>query len=217
MCKVSSFQKITATFIGFIIAMLVCRAVYAGQVLYVFLLWNLFLAWIPFQLSLLFSNIKDAAKWKQVLLLAVWLLFFPNALYIVTDLIHLDSDSMVPVWFDAVLIFMSSITGLMFAFASLAKVEIFLNKKMDNVVVKNVASISFFAGSFGVYLGRFLRWNSWDVLTSPIALSKEIAACFLFPAQNYKSWVVTILFTCFFSLLYFATKKLPGLLKEPGN
>jgi uncharacterized membrane protein len=217
MLKITSIQKLSAIFIAFIIALLACRALYVGYISYIFLLWNLFLAWVPFRLSLLFKKIKRKQPWKQILVFALWLLFFPNALYIVTDLIHLDNASTVPVWFDAILIFTSSVTGLLFAFASLHKAEVFLKQRMNMALVKNFAPISLFAGSFGVYIGRFLRWNSWDVVTNPFILLHQIGACFYSPVQHYKSWVVTLLLTCLFSLLYFSIKKLPSLLKEPGN
>ena len=218
MIKISSVEKLIGAFIGFIVTMLVCRFFYAGSIMYVFLLWNLFLAWIPFQLSRVLTGRKDISKWTSYFLLAAWLLFFPNALYIITDLIHLeDLKSDVPVWFDAILLFTSSIAGLIMAFASLFKVEDFLKRKIRDVIVKRLMIGCLFVGSFGVYLGRFLRWNSWDIITDPFNLLTQVIAPFIFPLQHYRTWGVTGLLTCLFSLLYFIIKKLPGLLKEPGN
>ena len=74
-----------------------------------------------------------------------------------------------------------------------------------------------FLGSFGVYVGRFLRWNSWSIITKPQMLLTDISSHLLLPIHHYKTWVVTLLLTCLFSLLYFAVKKLPGLLNEQGN
>ena len=89
------------------------------------------MAWIPFQLSILLTDRKGTLKWINNFLLEVWLLFFPNALYIITDLIHLEGGKTdVPVWFDAILLFTSSIAGLIMAFTSLFKVEVFLQRKI---------------------------------------------------------------------------------------
>ncbi len=154
---------------------------------------------------------------RSFLLLLVWLLFFPNALYIVTDLIHLESHTTVPVWYDVVLLFSSASLGLLLAFTSLYKVEVFLCHRMKNNIVNALIPVCLFLGSFGVYLGRFLRWNSWDVITEPVQLAKEISIRFLFPHQYVGTWAITLVFTFLFSILYFSIKKLPGFLREPGN
>ena len=69
---------------------------------------------------------RKKQKWKQFVLLGTWLLFFPNALYIVTDLVHIDRESMVPWWFDAVLLFLASFIGIVLGFVSLRKAERYL-------------------------------------------------------------------------------------------
>ncbi len=205
--KLSSFQQSLIAFIGFIIVMLVCRFLYAGNLEFIFLLWNLFLAWIPYKLSLGFSTSIRGQKWQQWILLFCWLLFFPNALYITTDLIHLNLRRDVPLWYDVILIFTSAITGLMMAFASLIHVETFLKTQFTKKLTSIIVIACLFLGSFGVYLGRFLRVNSWDVITNPINLYRAIAIQFIYPVIHFRTWAITILLTCFFSLLYFAIKK----------
>src|SRR5882724_11317634 len=127
-----SFTKILLAFFAFIAMMIATRFIYSGGHGFVFLVWNLFLAWIPFALSALFKTMRDANKWKQLFVFSVWLIFFPNALYIVTDLLHLDLETSIPKWFDVVLLFTSSITGLLMAFVSLLRVERFLACKFSN-------------------------------------------------------------------------------------
>lgn len=216
MIKISSLDKLLAAFILFIAAMLLVRIAYANNLRYIFLLWNLFLAWIPFQLSVSIHNLKLNNRIKYVLI-AAWLLFFPNALYIITDLIHLEnSKADVPVWFDAILIFTSSVTGLILAFASLFLVERFLQNKLAQNHINKLLVGALFLGSFGVYIGRFLRWNSWDILANPVSLLVEIATHIIMPVQHFRTWVVTFLLTGLFSLLYFSIKKIPGYLQQPG-
>lgn len=208
MIKLSDFQKLLVTFTIFITGMIICRILYSGSIRFVFLLWNLFLAWIPFRISLYLSGKRFTNKWLTGILLGSWLLFFPNALYIITDLIHLEEKSDVPIWYDAVLLFTSSIAGLLMAFASLYKVEVFVNRQISNSATNKLIVFCLFIGSFGVYLGRFLRWNSWDVVTNPLDLAKEIAVRFFFPIEYYHTWAITLLFTSLFCLLYFTIKKL---------
>ena len=218
MIRLSSVEKIIITFLLFIVLMLTLRISYANNVRYVFLLWNLFLAWIPFQLSVTLTEAANRNKWYSYFLLLSWLLFFPNALYIITDLIHLDeSGNDVPVWYDAILLFTCSITGLIMAFVSLFQVEIFLKKNISPRHTGKLVMAAIFLGSFGVYVGRFLRWNSWSIITKPQLLFMDISSHVLLPFHHYKTWVVTLLLTCLFSLLYFAVKKLPGILNETGS
>ncbi len=213
MIKLSTAEKIIFSFLLFTGAMLIMRIAYANNLRYVFLMWNLFLAWIPFQLGIVITVNNHYKRWIQYILLAGWLLFFPNALYIITDLVHLDnSGEDAPVWFDALLLFTSSVTGLLMAFISLYQVETFIRKNITAKHVNKIIAGSIFLGSFGVYLGRFLRWNSWDILANPVSLLIEVMVRFTNPVIHYRTWGITLLLTCLFLLLYYAGKKIPILL-----
>jgi uncharacterized membrane protein len=215
MIKISTAEKVIFIFLLFVAAMLLMRITYANNFRYIFLMWNLFLAWIPFQISLIISSSIKRNRWMKYFLLAAWLLFFPNALYIITDLVHLgDGDGKVPLWFDAILLFTSSITSLVMAFVSLYNVEQFLLSNLKAKHVNKLIVACLFLGSFGVYLGRFLRWNSWDIVANPISLLFEVAIRFSSPLIHYRTWVVTFLLTSLFSLLYFAARQLPVLLQD---
>ena len=198
-------------YIGLLIAV---RIFYTGSTLYLFLVWNLFLAWVPFIISSLFKKMDDKSKWKSALVFCCWLAFFPNALYIVTDLIHLELESAVPKWFDAVLLFSSAFVGLMFAFISLYRVEAFLSKTVYSKLQVPLILLILFLGSFGVYLGRFLRWNSWDIVSNPSRLMLSIGQRIVAPFDHVQTWGITVLFTVFFYLLYITVKKLPGYLSQ---
>ncbi|HMO62384.1 MAG TPA: DUF1361 domain-containing protein [Ferruginibacter sp.] len=215
MARLSLFKRITALFILFLAVLIFARIGYTGSKKYIFLLWNIFLAWIPFGLSLYIHKCRIFKSWKTLSVLACWLLFFPNALYVVTDLIHLQEEASVPAWYDAILLFTASILGLLYAFASLYKIEQFLNRHLKSSVVTGQLTLFFiFAGSFGVYLGRFDRWNSWDIVTYPHHLLRDIANYCTAPVHHYRIWLITLIFTAFFSLMYYAIKQLPGLMHE---
>jgi uncharacterized membrane protein len=190
----------------FIATMIFARIKYSGSIRFVFLIWNLFLAYIPFLLSEFLEKIFTKAKWKQVLLFIGWLLFFPNALYIITDIIHLEEIKPVPVWFDAILLFTSSFVGLALAFASLMNVVNFLKKYLSPNNVKLVRMGLLFAGAFGVYLGRFQRWNSWNIIDDPFALISDIGGRFIHPFSHTRSWMVIIFFAVTYELYWFLFK-----------
>ncbi|HMK05358.1 MAG TPA: DUF1361 domain-containing protein, partial [Ferruginibacter sp.] len=92
------FQNLLFSFFALIAAMIICRAWYSGELLFIFLVWNIFLAWLPFAISGLFSK-GPGKNWKDGVVFLLWLAFFPNSLYIITDLIHLQLETDVPKWF----------------------------------------------------------------------------------------------------------------------
>ncbi len=201
-----SLSKILLGFFAFIGAMIVVRFIYSGGHGFVFLVWNLFLAWIPFAISAAFKKMRHSKKWKQLAIFSVWLIFFPNALYIVTDLLHLDMETSIPKWYDVVLLFTASVTGLIMAFVSLLRIERLLSYHFNNRKVHAVMIGILFLSSFGVYLGRFLRWNSWDIISNPLRLVYSIAQRFLFPWHYIQTWGVTLMLTTLFYLMYLAVK-----------
>ncbi|MBC7866869.1 MAG: DUF1361 domain-containing protein [Gloeobacteraceae cyanobacterium ES-bin-316] len=217
MKTISSFNKLLCGFLLFIGLMIAFRIFYSGSLRFIFMSWNIFLAWIPFMLSGFFMQYRHKEKWKQVVLFITWLLFFPNALYIVTDLVHLQGESNMPWWYDAVLLFASSFIGIVMAFISLRKAEFYLKSIFNKAQVSVLVAGILFLGSFGVYLGRFQRWNSWDVVNNPLALGGDIFSKIINPVENYKVWAITVLFTAIYSLLYFFLKILPQAFSEIKN
>ena len=209
-----SFQTILAGFFVFIGTMILARIVISGELRFIFLIWNLFLAWIPFIVSAQFKIMQVKLWWMQILICLVWFIFFPNALYIVTDLIHLDAQSKVPKWYDAVLLFTAATVSLIMAFISLFRAEAFLLYRFNERVVNGIMLAVLFFASFGVYLGRFLRWNSWDIISQPAGLFISVIERLLFPLQHLHTWGITVLYTILFYLLYMAIKKMPGYMSR---
>jgi uncharacterized membrane protein len=207
---------LAVTFI-FICLMIAGRIYVTKTWQHVFLTWNIFLAWIPFQISKYYTYYRNKQRWKQLVLFGSWLLFFPNALYIVTDLIHLQETVNAPVWFDAVILFTSSFIGLIMAYISLFNTERFLAGKFSGRTMMLLIPFLIFISSFGVYLGRFRRWNSWDIIHSPLELGEEVLRFFIAPQDNYKSWGVTIIFSVLFYLLYAFSKLLPYAFRQNRN
>ena len=187
------------------VALFGLRVLYSGSEIYLFLVWNLFLAWIPFLCALTLWWLDLPRSRIAVLaipLLAGWLLFFPNALYIISDLIHLTQRGRVPVWYDALVLFSFAWNGLMLGLASLWIVQSVIDHWFGRVASWLWVGASISLTGFGVYLGRFLRWNSWDILTEPGALFSDIAERVLNPAQHPQAIVFTVVFSSFLSMAY---------------
>lgn len=205
-----SFLKIVYLLLAFACSMIAVRFLYSGEHRFLFISWNLFLAWLPWRISTQFNSMQNKHRLQQALLLLVWLLFFPNALYVVTDLIHLQAVTIVPVWFDAILLFAAAVTGLVMAFASLLRLEEYVQTKYSERFTAFLIAFVLFLGSFGVYLGRFLRWNSWDILKDPAGVFYQIAHRIIFPLSHGRTWGITLLLSVFFYLLWLLVKKMPG-------
>src|SRR3954452_2347324 len=134
-----------------------------GRPAFAFLGWNLVLAWIPFVLSLGMAAVHDRDGPRPLLwvLGAGWLLFLPNAPYILTDFIHLGRVGGAPLWFDAALIGTFAAAGLGLGLASLLVVHYVVEARAGRVVGWAVAVSSLELSAIGIYLGRFPRFNSW--------------------------------------------------------
>ncbi|WP_066752488.1 DUF1361 domain-containing protein [Chryseobacterium glaciei] len=170
---------------------------------FLFLNWNLFLAWIPFVISSILVIFSIRSKVALAFAIIVWILFFPNSPYILTDLFHLKARSSVPIWYDLIVILSYAWTGLMCGFISLMDIEKMLSSYFKRTTISIIAVLFLFLSSFGVYLGRFLRWNSWDVLNNPFGLFNDIAVRFIYPLEHSKTWGVTILMGIMLNFMYF--------------
>lgn len=214
MKTMNSFNKLLMVFLFFIGLLIAFRIFYSGTIRYIFMSWNIFLAWIPYALSAYFIHYQQKQKWKQAFLFCSWFLFFPNALYIVTDLVHLRTESTMPWWYDTILIFSAAFVGLLMAIVSLLRAETFLSTMLSKKTMLFLMPMILFISSFGVYLGRFQRWNSWDVVGNPLSLAYDIASKIINPFDHYKVWVITLLFTAIYSLLFYFIKLMPRVVAE---
>lgn len=189
---------------AFVVAGVVVRWRYTGSHEAANLPWNLFLAWIPLGLALAVHDAHRGGARLAWLLAGggLWLLFFPNAPYLVTDLKHLGAWSGAPEWFDVVLVSAAAWTGLLLGFASLYLVQAVVRELRGAAAAWAVVVGSIALGSFGIYLGRFERWNSWDALTSPRPILADLWAGAMNPVAHPRVLAVTVLFTGFLTLAY---------------
>lgn len=190
--------------------LLLVRIIVSKSPAYLFLPWNLFLAFVPYWITWwMTKNVSIIEnKLKRVTALTAWLLFIPNSFYIITDLFHLTEISSAPKWFDLLLIFSFAWNGILCGVISLRRVEIvvgaFSGKNSSLLFIFTVMWLN----AFGVYIGRFLRFNSWDIVTDPFSLAGEIANMLFHPVENGYAWGMTLCYAAFMTFLYFTIKKL---------
>lgn len=158
---------------------------------YSFLVWNLFLAAIPLGLSLSLRHVRRLRQ--EVPVLMAWLLFFPNAPYVLTDLIHLTphNHGHVPLWQDLVMLLSFALVSLWLGFQSLRLVQHWFERRFSRRAAWGMVLATLGLSGFGVYLGRFLRWNSWDLLRRPHLLAQDILERVFTPWNHQQTWAFT--------------------------
>jgi uncharacterized membrane protein len=149
------------------------RIFIAWEMLFLFLVWNLFLAWIPFKIA---QHIHPQQKWYvRTVLMALSILFLPNAAYLITDFVHfrlsVHTDTM---WFDLILFFAYGLTGLLLTFKTVRILIHQLTMWFGSRISKAFALTIFPLIGFGIYLGRVERYNSWDALLHPLQFSSYL-------------------------------------------
>ncbi len=184
---------------GFPVALVALRVNQFDALTYSFIVWNLFLAAVPvvFAVAAELADRGTGSRALVAVLLAGWLLFFPNAPYLTTDLIHLEPRPPAPLWLDALILGSAAVAGLLAGFVSLHIVQETLAGWWGRFWAGTFSLGVLALASFGIYLGRFGRYNSWDVLTCPRDLLYDVSDQVSNPFSYPRTVAVTFLFTCF--------------------
>ncbi|HSL29643.1 MAG TPA: DUF1361 domain-containing protein [Anaerolineales bacterium] len=198
------------------VGLVLARVAYSESERHLGLIWNLFLAWIPFILA----YFAHAVSWRRAslyllmpLIAFLWLIFFPNAPYMLTDLQDLSRRaSGAPLWYDVIVVGWSSWTGML-----LGVISLYL---MQDIIVRNfghatgwifVFVVSAFS-SFGIYVGRFVRLNSWDILQNPAETAQEVMGIIIDPSMRLAAF--TLLYTFFFLFIFLLLYSFSHMLRE---
>lgn len=180
------------------------------------MIWNLFLAWLAFLVSLFFlirlpSSVlmklkKNHQKLLDILLtitaFLIWLFLFPNTFYMITDFVHLRTTNEIGVWFDLILISSFAVNGLILGLFSLKILHNFFITHFNRVFSNLLLCVVIFFTSFGIYLGRFLRWNSWDILLNPGDMVSDVYERVVNPLAHPTTYGVTLFLGVFILLVY---------------
>jgi len=206
-------------------ALALARMRLTGRAALLFLGWNLVLAWVPLLISLVIvSRHASGRRRSRIGTLALggaWLAFFPNAPYLVTDLVHLREHGLVLLVYDAIMVFAFAMTALCIAFLSLWLIHRLVERRLGRaggwLFVCAIAGLS----GFGVFLGRFPRWNSWDIVTRPGELFVTLAVHAQDPLAHPRAIGVTLMMAALFAIAYlmlFALTSLgPGTASSPQD
>lgn len=223
--KKTTADKLPARFIASVsfvclssIFLLIARILSSDSTRYVFLLWNLVLAALPLLIALwLVDRIKKYGwlAWQQVVLSILFLIFLPNSFYLITDFVHLRLTSEATIIYDVVLLSSFMFSGLLLGYTSVFMMHNELKKRVDERNALIAASGLFLAVSFAIYLGRFSRWNTWDVLLEPTGLLFDVSDRFVNPGVHTDTYITTgIIFILLFGV-YWAVYEAFRLFRHP--
>ncbi len=199
------------------VGLFIVRVFYFDSLRYSFMVWNLFLAWLPVLLAWWLLRRLKTSSWKSVgnlLLTLVWLILLPNSFYLISDFIHLYTTSRTALLFDVVLLTSFAFNGLVLGFLSLYNVHSQLRRRVDNLDANALVGFVLLACSFAIYLGRHLRWNSWDLFLAPAGILFDVSDRILHPIIHLQTTTTTLLFFVLLSSMYAVIwnllKVLPG-------
>ncbi len=194
-----------------VLSSLFACGLYAGRVYLshrmslAFLIWNLFLAWIPYlcSLAITFLHVRRPRAWWVLIVPSLfWLIFLPNAPYIVTDMLHLNERPPVPMWYDIGLLASFAWTGCFLGMVSLDQMQNIVKRFFGNAISWLFVLGTIGLSGLGIYLGRFLEWNSWDLILRPKSVLYDIAIRVVHPVQYRQTFGVTLLFAAFLLVCY---------------
>ncbi len=197
---------------AFAVAMLAARVLYSGRGWHLYLVWNLILAWLPLLFAVAFHIADEPLPQLRALRFACgcgWLLFLPNAPYLVTDFVHLAAQPPVPLWFDILLLMTFAWTGVMLGFVSLRLMQARVASRWGERAGQGFVVVALALASFGIYLGRFQRFNSWSVLNRPLEVFGDMAHRIFVPWEHPRTWGFT---ACCFGFLLLAYGSWSGAL-----
>jgi uncharacterized membrane protein len=191
------FNYIIYGFSLFAVCLLTCRIFKTESLIYIFLVWNLFLAFIPYWISSHLSKLEQL-KYFHLPLIIMWVLFLPNCPYIITDLFHLKHRDPIPYWYDLVLVYSFALIGFVLFYRSVFDILKLIRNRIPQLYLNFILPAFFWLVAFGLYLGRYLRFNSWNVVNHPFRVAhKSFDALFCKDTIGF-----TLIFAAFMWFVY---------------
>ena len=202
---------------GVSVGLFALRVIATDNVRYWFMLWNLFLAWLPMLFALWLRYrlaVSRWLSWQNIILTLLWLSFLPNSFYMVSDLIHLQDTGEILQLYDVAMMMSFIANGLVLGYMSVYVIHHELLKRLKARDAHIVIGLVLLSCGFAIYLGRYLRWNTWDVLINPAALLFDISERFLHPAIHTETFIITFTFFVLIASLYAVGYQLAHLFKN---
>jgi uncharacterized membrane protein len=183
--------------------------------------WNLFLAWLAFAVTLWLERTLRRSLWSgwyALLLTGMWLVFLPNTFYMLTDFIHIQELSTADLVLGVVMLSSFILNGLLLGFLSVYVVHRELAKRVKPRTAAGLLAAVFFTCSFAIYVGRELRWNTWDVLTNPFSVLLDVTEHLFNPSSHPGMFGITagffLLLTSLYAVVWHAAR---AARQEPVN
>jgi len=205
-----------------VFGLLLARIIVSGSVVYLFLLWNIVLAWVAWGLGVWLVSVlkgKTILVYK-VALSVVWLLFLPNTFYLLTDLIHAVfgydkvggfagwqlpyiADTSI-IFVDLAILMLATWVGWLLGIASMRTVYGYAKTKLSSSRSLTLVFILSASSGYGIYLGRVPRWNSWDVVHRPFSLLADIGDTFIHPFDHVEAYIFSGVFFVMINVVFWS-------------
>lgn len=182
-----------------------------------FLGWNLLLAWLPVLFMLLLYQYLKTKPWVSgygFLITILWLAFLPNSFYMISDLVHLAYLDTSNLLYYVVLLFSFAINGLILGYLSLYIFQRELVKRIKAKQTNYWIAVILLVCSFAVYLGRYLRWSTWDIILHPVGIVFDVSDRFVNPGAYGQTFQVTLWFFILLTTLYFVLREVVEAIRE---
>jgi len=190
---------------GVSVLLFIARAISQQSSNFWYLNWNLVLAWLPMVFSYFLVQYLITGMWltwKGLGLTFLWLIFLPNSFYIATDFIHLQESSSGTLLFDTALILSFTLNGFLLGYLSVYSMHQLLLHRMRARTAHWMIAGVFLLCSFAIYLGRYLRWNTWDIISNPLGLVFDVSERFINPTSHEQTFRTTALFFVLIATFY---------------
>jgi len=214
----SEIDRLLSLSMFFGILLVVVRMIHTGRSTFIFLPWNLFLAYLPYLITEYLSHQRQTARqhkkrdrWIFSALCLGWLLVIPNSFYIITDLFHLGdwyNDRLMPSWYDLAMILSFAWNGLLLGVLSVRQMEKILTPRLPAHNELFFLYPVMWMNALGVYIGRYLRFNSWDLVTDPFHLFRDILHMLIHPLRSQMAWGMIFCYSILMTLIYLMLKKI---------
>jgi uncharacterized membrane protein len=205
-------QKALYFLSAFALSLSVGRSFYTGHPGCLFLVWNLFLAWVPYWISCYLFKPTEKLNLRLLLVFGCWIAFLPNAPYLLTDFVHLNNSGKLK-WFDIVLFSSYATCGILLFHKSLSLFRTIYLKQISPLMGRLFTIAVLGVSAYGIYVGRVMRYNSWDVLTNPFGLGRSIFRS-IFDWDHLKH---TLYITSLFLLFLYISVVVFDYLLSPSN
>jgi uncharacterized membrane protein len=199
------------------IGLFVVGAITNHSLQFQYLVQNLFLAWLPLVfVAVLFRALKTRlwSSWLPFVLTVLWLVFLPNSFYMISDFIHIQDVTRHNLLYDVVMFTAFIFTAALIGFCSLYLVQVELRKRVSLWASSVLISVVLFLCSFAIYLGRDLRWNSWDILLNPAGILFDVSDHLMHPLQHLDMFSMTFSFFVLLGSLYIVGWQLGEAMNE---